>query len=174
MATARHSILTAIAEESRARRGPMPPQLVPIACNCRTAADRDAINAELITLHAEGLIQHVADPLRGNGVMLTEAGQHAQRGADHTSATASTKPPESPPAAPATPAPDETRPEPEPASMPGIEPIDPQHQPELAALLCDLAGVLTERLSAARLAGDTERLHHYRGLANRLQRHLGA
>lgn len=176
MGSLRHTVLTAIAEETRARRGPMPPRLVPIASNCKTTADRDAVNAELIMLHAEGLIQHVTDPLRGNGVMLTEAGQRARQLSPTQRDPAPSRPVAPKPATPSS-APSPTPP-PEPAvpagGLPDPERIDPECQPELAVLLCDLAGVLTERLSAARLAGDVERLARYRDLANRLQRHLGA
>lgn len=181
MGSLRHTVLTAIAEETRARRGPMPPRLVPIASNCRTQADRNAVEALLITLHAEGLIQHTRDAIRGNGVMLTEAGKRARQLPPAQREPAPTRPVAPKPATPAsapspTPPPDpeapaDTLPDPERIDL---ERIDPECQPELAALLCDLAGVLTERLSTARLAGDVADMTRYRDLANRLQRHLGA
>ncbi|MDR5857934.1 hypothetical protein FZZ93_02505 [Halomonas eurihalina] len=176
MGSLRHTVLTAIAEETRARRGPMPPRLVPIASNCRTEADRNAVEALLITLHTEGLIQHTRDAIRGNGLMLTEAGQRARQLPPARREPAPTPPvPPKPAASSSVPSPTPP-PEPEtPAdSLPAPERIDPECQPELAALLCDLAGVLTERLSTARLAGDVADMTRYRDLANRLQRHLGA
>lgn len=67
-------------------------------------------------------------------------------------------PPPPPPAPPAPPA--------------DPERVDPERQPELATLLCDLAGELAQRLHQAHQAGDTETLQRYRALGQRLQRHI--
>ncbi|MBB3231721.1 hypothetical protein [Halomonas stenophila] len=72
------------------------------------------------------------------------------------------------------PAPAPPPPPPEPPAPPADpERVDPEHQPELAVLLCDMAGHLADGLRSARIAGDLEQTQRLSQLARRLQRHTG-
>lgn len=168
MAATRRAILSAIAAETAERSGPMPPWLVPVAVNARGKAERHAVAAELIAMRAAGLIDCRGNHAQGSGVTLTDAGRAELRRtkplAKSTDAKRACRPT----------SPSEPVPTPVPATAPTIDPEHVGHdQPALFALLCDLAGMVSERLAIARETADIDEMARLRGLGKRIQHHTG-
>lgn len=185
MAISRQQILAAIAAETAERSGPMPAWLIAVAVNAKTTAARNAIDAELIALRAAGLIDCRGNRAQGSGITLADAGRtelthqrrtqptpaietpaaHAQAAAEPASArdVAPSPPPREPVTTPT--------PKPEPAADPEL--VEYKRQPALYALLCDLAGLIGERLHDAFEDDDLDEMARLRGLGRRIQYHTG-
>ncbi|SDK31338.1 hypothetical protein [Billgrantia gudaonensis] len=190
MAASRRAILGAIQAESRERRGPVPIHLVAIAVNAGSERDQQDVERKLKGLRSAGLIALRQD-LRGSGLVLTDAGRVELEQPD---APGSAKPAATP-APPPDPEPTH-EPEPEPEPEPPHEPARCDcgatltaeevnyatqcerctrwgHDPECYALLCDLGGLVAERLAAAREAGDLAEAYRLKGLAVRVLQATG-
>jgi|GEM_PF-3747432 len=174
MAISRQQILAAIAAETAERSGPMPAWLVTVAVGAKAEATRNAIDAELVCLRQAGLIDCRGSAAQGSGITLTDAGR-----AELTRQRRAKPAPEAAPAparaAVSTPAPREpaAEPAPLPESPAGPEIVTPAASPELYVLLCDLAGLVGERLHDAFEDGDLDGMARLRGLGQRIQHHTG-
>ncbi|GEK71578.1 MULTISPECIES: hypothetical protein [Halomonas] len=183
MAIDRRAILAAIAAETADRSGPMPAWLVPVAVNAKDKAASNAADAELGALRAEGLIDYQRDGGTGSGVMLTDAGRQALRALNRgkpAKACPVTKPaptpqPQAPKAktAPTPAAPASTPPPPPAPPAPPADPerVDPERQPELHGLLCELGELVGECLGEALLTENLTEIARLHRLVTKLIEH---
>lgn len=68
-------ILAAVRAESISRRGPCPTGLVAVALNVASTAGRERLDRHIAELLRTGCLEDKRDPMRGNGLLVSGAGQ---------------------------------------------------------------------------------------------------